>query len=325
MIFLKTAYRFIKRTMKAKEKRYSVIIVSGATSTKREFFISSKMIRNSILLFIAFLLFSAYFIFDYLNTSINKEKLKQLEKENIKKTGTLNQIGDTIRNKEKMLAQMAVFKDRILIVIGYDSPRPLTGLEDGGYSFSAESIPVVPVEVKVPGNDRRYEPTGKKLLKKTEGILDRAIKINGELKSVENFVENQKARFESTPYIWPTKGYITSTPGWRIHPLTGNRHYHQGLDIAAQYGTKVVATGRGVVLEAGHWDYLGNLVIIDHGFGYTTRYGHLASFVVKTGDRVKRNQVIGYVGNTGRSSAPHLHYEVRYNSKPVNPINFIID
>ncbi len=316
--------------MKAKEKRYSVIIVSNATSTNKEFFISSKMIRNSIIVFIALLLLSGYFIFDYLNTSINKEKLKQLEKENIKKTENLNQLGDTIRNKEKMLAQMDVFIKRILIAIGIDSPKPLTDLGEGGYSISAESIPGAPVKVKVPvkestGKDKGYEPNGKKLLKKAEDILDRATKINKELKSVENFVENQKARFESTPYIWPTKGYITSTPGWRIHPLTGNRHYHKGLDIAAPSGTKVVATGRGVVVEAKYWNYLGNLVIIDHGFGYTTRYGHLASFVVKTGDRVKRNQVIGYVGNTGRSSAPHLHYEVRYNSKPLNPIDFIID
>lgn len=316
--------------MKAKEKRYSVIIVSGATSTKRELFISSKMIRNSIFLFIALLLLSAYFIFDYLNTSINKEKLKQVEKENIKKTETLIQLGDTLRNKEKILAQMAVFKKRILIVIGYESPQPLKGLVDGGYSKSAESITGAPVEAKISGKelngkDKGYEPTGKKLLKKAEDILDRATKINGELRSVENAVQKQKTRFESTPYIWPTNGYITSMPGWRIHPLTGNRHYHKGLDIAAPYGTKVVATGKGVVVEAGHWDYLGNLVIIDHGFGYTTRYGHLASFIVKTGDRVKRNQVIGYVGNTGRSSAPHLHYEVRYNGKPMNPMNFIID
>jgi murein DD-endopeptidase MepM/ murein hydrolase activator NlpD len=316
--------------MKAKEKRYSVIIVSGATSTNKEFFISSKMIRNSIIVFIVLLILSGYFIFDYLNTSINKEKLKQLEKENIKKTETLSQLDVTIRNKEKMLTQMDVFIKRTLIVIGYDSPQPLKDLVEGGYSNSVESIPGAPVEVKVPvkestGKDKGYEPSGKKLLKKAEVILDRATKINVELKSVENFVKNQKARFESTPYIWPTKGYITSTPGWRIHPLTGNRNYHKGLDIAAPSGTKVVATGRGVVVEAKYWNYSGNLVIIDHGFGYTTRYGHLASFVVKAGDRVKRNQVIGYVGNSGRSSAPHLHYEVRYNSKPLNPMDFIID
>jgi murein DD-endopeptidase MepM/ murein hydrolase activator NlpD len=239
-------------------------------------------------------------------------------------------IGDIIKNKEKMLAQMAVFKKRILIAIGYESPEPLKGLEDGGYSKSAESITGAPVEVKISGKelngkDKGYEPTGKKLLKKAADILDRATKIKGEFQSAENFVRNKKDRFESTPYIWPTKGYITSTPGWRIHPLTGNRHYHKGLDIAAPIGTKVIATGRGVVVEAGCWDYIGNLVIIDHGFGFTSRYGHLASFIVKTGDRVKRNQVIGYVGNTGQSSAPHLHYEVRYNGKPRNPMNFIID
>jgi murein DD-endopeptidase MepM/ murein hydrolase activator NlpD len=107
--------------------------------------------------------------------------------------------------------------------------------------------------------------------------------------------------------------------------MTGKQDRHTGQDIAAQYGSKVFATADGTVIEAGYGNYLGNLIIIDHGFGFTSRYGHLASFNVKVGDRIKRYQVIGYIGNSGRSSAPHLHYEVRYYEKPQNPMNFIID
>lgn len=319
--------------MKAKVNRYSVIIVSGgATSTNWEFSISSKLVRNSIMVFMAFLLISGFIIFDYLNTSLNKEKLNRLDKENIEKAASLNQLIGTLQEREKRLDQMAVFKDKILVVIGLNSLEDLqdVGGGGGGEGSGGESIPTSPGLTKIPGSElinqnKADHFSGKNVLKKAEKIRKKAKNIHDELKFVENAVEKQKARLEATPYTWPTKGYLTSAFGWRIHPLTGSRQFHQGLDIATQYGNKVTATGSGVVLEAGHWDYLGNLIVIDHGFGFTTRYGHLASINVKIGDRVKRYQVIGYVGNSGMSSAPHLHYEVRYFDKPLNPLNFIID
>jgi murein DD-endopeptidase MepM/ murein hydrolase activator NlpD len=317
--------------MKAKANRYSVIIVSGgATSTNREFSISSKLVRNVIMIFMALLLFSGYIIFDYLNTSLNREKLKRVEMENTEKAASFNQLIDTLLERENRLDQMAVFKNKILVVIGLNSLENLQDLGIGGDGPGGDSIPGVPSLVEVAGeelinNEKVIQLTGKNILKKAEEIRKKAKNIHDELKFVENAVVTQKARLEATPYTWPTKGYLTSAFGYRIHPLTGSRQFHYGLDIATQYGSKVTATGSGVVLEAGHWDYLGNLVIIDHGFGFTTRYGHLASINVKPGNRVKRYQVIGYVGNSGMSSAPHLHYEVRYFDKPLNPMNFIID
>ena len=125
--------------------------------------------------------------------------------------------------------------------------------------------------------------------------------------------------------IWPTRGYLTDLYGWRTHPITGKRDFHHGVDIATQLGNKVIATASGTVLAAGYRDYYGNLVVIDHGYEYVTWYGHLASIVVKEGQRIKRGQLIGYVGSTGRSNAPHLHYEVRFMRKPVNPMKFMID
>lgn len=282
--------------------------------------------------FIALLLLSGVIIFDYLNTSLNKERLRRLDKENTEKAAVLNQLIHTLQERENRLDQMALFKDKILVVIGLNSLENMQDVGGGGGvdGPGGVSIPSVPSVVEAAGKKSinkamGFQLTGKNVLKKAEDIRKKAQNIQDDLKFVENAVEKQKARLEATPYTWPTKGYLTSAFGWRIHPLTGRRHFHQGLDIATQYGNKVTATGSGVVLEAGHWEYLGNLVIIDHGFGFTTRYGHLASIRVKPGDRVKRYQVIGYVGNTGRSSAPHLHYEVRYFDKPLNPMNFIID
>ncbi|MGD2089464.1 MAG: M23 family metallopeptidase [Candidatus Aminicenantes bacterium] len=318
--------------LKAKENNYSVIIVSGATATNKEFVISSKLIRNSIIAFIVLLLIFGFIIFDYLNTSFNKEKMKRLERENIEKETTIDKLNADLREIEKRLNQMAVYKERISVAMGLTSPDALKEVGIGGGSDFAPggAISSVPKGDEMPNSElinegKKLKPSRDTAMKKAENIRQKAEKIQERLEFVESAMEKQKVRLAQTPSIWPTKGYLTSPLGWRTHPLTGKRDYHNGQDIATQFGNKIIATADGVVLVAGHWDYLGNLIIIDHGFGFTTRYGHLASFNVKEGDRVKRFQVIGYVGNTGRSSAPHLHYEVRYFGKPLNPMNFIID
>ena len=113
--------------------------------------------------------------------------------------------------------------------------------------------------------------------------------------------------------------------GNRVHPFTGRYEFHNAIDIATQLGNKVIAPADGVVLVAETRDYYGKMIIIDHGFGYVTRYGHLSGFNVREGQRVQRYDVIGYVGTTGRSNGPHLHYEVRYFEKPMNPADFILD
>jgi TonB family protein len=127
------------------------------------------------------------------------------------------------------------------------------------------------------------------------------------------------------PFIWPSKGYLTSQFGRRIHPVTGKPSFHNGIDIAAKEGKGVAASADGIVLSAEFHEYYGNLVIIDHQNGYTTRYGQLKSFTVKKGDKVKQGGRIGYVGSTGRGAAPHLHWEVRKAGKPINPLTLIED
>lgn len=125
------------------------------------------------------------------------------------------------------------------------------------------------------------------------------------------------------PSIWPTRGHLTSMFGMRIHPFTGEKKFHNGIDIAAIEGTPVRAAANGEVITAEYNDIEGNHVVINHKNGYTTYYGRLQSFTVKKGDVVKKFDVIGYVGNTGRSTAPHLHYEIRLNHKPIDPMTLI--
>ncbi len=139
------------------------------------------------------------------------------------------------------------------------------------------------------------------------------------------FLEERKSLLLSTPSIRPTRGWVSSGFGFRKSPFTGQRQFHRGVDFASRVGTPVLATADGVVIRSAKDRLFGRIVEVDHGNGYITLYGHNSSNFVKKGDRVKRGQVIGTVGNTGRSTGPHLHYEVRLNGVAVNPDRYILD
>jgi murein DD-endopeptidase MepM/ murein hydrolase activator NlpD len=130
-------------------------------------------------------------------------------------------------------------------------------------------------------------------------------------------------RANSTPDLWPVEGPITGSFGERIDPFNGEGAFHSGVDIGSAYGQPVVAPADGVVVFADSLGGYGRALVLDHGHGVTTRYGHLASFAVVVGQHVQRGDVIGYVGLSGRSTGPHLHYEVRINDTPVNPHKYL--
>lgn len=130
-------------------------------------------------------------------------------------------------------------------------------------------------------------------------------------------------RANAAPNIWPVEGPITGGFGERIDPFNGEGAFHSGIDIGVPVGTSVIAPADGVVAFADFEGGYGRMIILDHGHGITTRYGHLASFAVTVGQHVHRGDVIGYVGLSGRSTGPHLHYEVRINDTPVNPHKYL--
>jgi len=163
-------------------------------------------------------------------------------------------------------------------------------------------------------------------------VKDEIERMQGELSDLEQhsrvlerFYAKNTLMLASTPSIWPVRGYFSSTYGARKDPFTGGRAMHYGIDIATQRGRPVVATADGIVLYAARRGTYGNIVVIDHKFGMMTRYAHLSKFAVRAGRRVKRGDVVGYVGSTGRSRAPHLHYEVWVNDRTVHPLDYILE
>jgi len=147
--------------------------------------------------------------------------------------------------------------------------------------------------------------------------------LENRLRYVRKDVERREALAAATPSIWPAHGWLSGTFGGRSDPFTGEPGFHQGLDISTEKGQPVYVTADGVVESAAYTGDYGNLIIVKHGFGLTTRYGHLSGFAVKTGARVRRGDVLGYVGSTGRSTGSHLHYEILANGKLINPLQLL--
>jgi murein DD-endopeptidase MepM/ murein hydrolase activator NlpD len=181
----------------------------------------------------------------------------------------------------------------------------------GGASASADTQAIVAAATRSP-----EDAFG--LLRNALGSLERHLSVT----RADVLQRNEVA--QATPSIWPAAGWLTSGFGSRSDPFTGRPDSHPGLDISGNLGDSVFATADGRVATAARTGDYGNLVVIEHAFGLTTRYGHLSRIAVAAGAEVKRGAVIGYVGSTGRSTSSHLHYEVWANGRPVNPLKLLV-
>jgi murein DD-endopeptidase MepM/ murein hydrolase activator NlpD len=158
----------------------------------------------------------------------------------------------------------------------------------------------------------------------TFGVLRTLLQgLENRLRNVRKDVERQEALAAATPSIWPAYGWLTGRFGERADPFTGEQGFHQGLDISTEKGQPVYATADGQVQSATYTGDYGNLIVLRHDFGLATRYGHLSRFNVSPGATVRRGDVIGFVGSTGRSTGAHLHYEILANGKLINPLQLL--
>ena len=160
----------------------------------------------------------------------------------------------------------------------------------------------------------------------TFGLLRELLQgLESRLSTVRSDVDKRNSLAASTPSIWPAHGWLSSTVGNRRDPISGGRDFHEGLDISADRGTAVYATADGTVSSAGYEGGYGNLIVLTHEYGLETRYGHLSKFLAAPGAKVKRGDIIGLVGSTGRSTGSHLHYEVRVNGRLLNPLQLLLN
>jgi murein DD-endopeptidase MepM/ murein hydrolase activator NlpD len=200
---------------------------------------------------------------------------------------------------------------------------------DPNLARAMDKLPAV-VKSRAMGGSSEVAQTARKTLSSmmtpedTFGLLRTLLEgIESRLDTVRKNIEQRNALANATPSLWPATGWLTSRMGPRQDPVTGGADYHSGLDIAGERGQPVYATAAGTVTHVGYQGAYGKLIVIDHGFGLETRYGHLSDYSVRQGDPVKRGDIIGKVGATGRATGYHLHYEVLANGKLLNPLQLL--
>jgi murein DD-endopeptidase MepM/ murein hydrolase activator NlpD len=286
---------------------YTLIVVPHAKARFRQFSISVRAIKwGGALLGIGAVVMATglWLSFKFV---ISSQKMRLLEKENVvlrSQNQEFEANTDRLRDKVQQLEHIVT---KLGVMAGVEKALPDDKVGGVGGVSSRD--------VAAPGLD------GGSL-----GRMDTTIsRLTERSQQLESFYRDQKALLASTPSVWPVRGYLSAGFGNRIDPFTGLKDFHPGLDISTPQGTKVAAPADGIVISCAEKGGYGNAIVIDHGYDVVTRYGHLSGYNVKPGQRVKRGDVIGFVGSTGRSTAPHLHYEVWVRDQAQNPIHYILD
>jgi murein DD-endopeptidase MepM/ murein hydrolase activator NlpD len=254
----------------------------------------------------------------YLRQQHALRSLKSRDLEVLTLRSRISELEDAVSNYERIMAKNRELHEQANLLAGLG---PLDDPEGGGFGQGGQE--------PYPEDLGYVDSTSRERIQDLRVQLDRLLREatwqkNGFEQVLETLHEDQELR-DSTPSIRPIHGgYLSSRYGRRLDPFTGQPALHRGLDFSAPVGTAVIAPAAGRVKRASRRGSLGLLIEIDHGNGVVTRYGHLSGFSVNKGDWVTRGQVIGRVGNTGRSTGPHLHYEVVSNGRTENPWLYII-
>ncbi len=293
-------------------KNYStVMVVPGKNGRVISFRISTLFFKMAIFAAIGLAVGSLVISLDYVLIKQKERDQRKLSETVILQKFKIREIDNILSGKRRTLEQFKNFEKKLRIILGVKEPALRVG-------FANESERALERESDGDANERR--------------ILETLEELDADIKSREvNFFQleahlyAQKARLARTPSIAPTKGYISSRFGRRLDPFTGRLRWHRGLDIANRPYTPIYAPADGVVVNLKRSLSYGNLLIIDHGYDIVTKYGHLQHYEAKLWDDVKRGDLIGRMGNTGRSSGPHLHYEVLVKNKHVNPVKYILE
>ncbi|MEW6672522.1 MAG: M23 family metallopeptidase [Thermodesulfobacteriota bacterium] len=227
-------------------------------------------------------------------------------------------FANEINRLKSSLASFHQFENKIRIISNIESSPESSSLFGIGGQIPADIEANLPVE-------ESHDDLLREMHTQLKQVDEAATVQRQGFSSLLNYLEEQRNLLSSTPSIWPTKGWISSGFGYRESPFTGLREVHKGIDIAALNGQAINATGDGVVTFAGPKGSMGKMIVIDHGHGMVTRYGHLKTLSKKEGDTLKRGELIGFIGLSGRTTGPHLHYEVLIDGIPVKPRAYILD
>lgn len=282
------------------QRHHTVIFVRNEGSQLRKWRLATWQILAGGALLVALTLASSYSIWFFLTSRVDRAELARLQEENDKLRLTNESFEARLQNLHGQIAESEDRTRKLAIVAGLEN---LGAGSEGG----------------VGGGDSGGPDGALSDLESRAGGLALA------LTRVETRLGDNLKLISSTPAIAPVRGIVTSGFGNRRDPITGQRAYHSGIDISAPPGKPVKAAATGVVVKTEEYGGLGRAVYVAHGYGITTVYGHLSRIQVTPGQKVSRGDVVGLVGNTGRATGYHLHYEVQIEGRSVNPLAYMLD
>ena len=265
------------------------------------------------------LILSGYWYYQYRSIQAALPDMHALQQQTQRQETQLNAFAQRLTAVKEQMGGLRAFNQRLRVMANLDKPggpEPILGVggpENGSFGRGVKLSTTVR-ERQINTMQRELEQVA------AEGENERLIQ-----EELAKFLNERRSILAATPSIWPTHGWVTSGFGYRISPWTGERQFHSGLDISTRVGSTVSAPAEGVITFCGPEGAYGKFMVINHGHGLVTRYGHLDEYRATVGQRVKRGQVVATVGNSGRSTGPHLHYEVLLSGVPANPRYYILD
>ena len=323
---------------------YNLIWVRDQHSRPVQISIPKKRVRQAAIAAGVAMFIGLALAWDYWRLRADNVELADLRVEALEQREKIAVFKNRLEQVDEQIAKVTDLERKVRIIANLPGTAGVGGEDVAELAPQGEAVgpPVgVPVDRTQPptgqngqGGNEPYAPLGDEVsgVQVLDALGTQAIGLVGgageradSLEVLLDQLADKRQRLVSMPSIWPAKGWLTSRFGPRVSPFTGRRQVHGGIDIAAASGTSIYAPARGRVVFAGRKGPLGNALVLDHGFGVKTVYGHTKVIHVDTGETVERGQEIAAIGSTGRSTGPHLHYVIEVSGKARDPLDYIFD
>jgi murein DD-endopeptidase MepM/ murein hydrolase activator NlpD len=300
-----------------KSQFFTVIVVSDHSQAPRNFRGPRRWLRNAAYAGAGVALVGLLTVGHYFSLLGSASENSVLKEENAQLRSQILLVQEKVAHISATLDRVERFDAKLRTAV--------TQLQDPERNLAIGPVGNAEQDATIPGPAPAAEANLTALPGKLSSLETEASRQESSLRELQEYFDDQRSLLASTPSIWPTRGWVTSDFGTRLDPYSAERKMHQGLDIATPHGQPVYSPSDGTVVFTGTEGGYGKVLVVDHGYGVKTRYGHLSEIHVRLGDRIKRGDKLASVGNTGRSTGPHLHYEVRVNGIPENPRKFILE
>lgn len=293
---------------------FTLMIIPNRKSGVRKISVPKASLRNILIASIVVVLVTLYVIYDYASINRDRTELARLRTQTKEQSQQLRELGMKLDQFSDRMEELRQFDKKIRVLAYETSKDKKLPLGVGGSDKETRIKDLL-------NKDHEEVITGmrKNIEKLNEDAKDREKSFN----ELMVFLHEQKSILASTPSLWPVQGWVTSEFGARQSPFHSGVEFHKGLDISTRFGKEIIAPADGLVINTGFDSQDGKFIKIEHGHGFSTAYLHLSRIGVKQGARVKKGEIIGYVGDTGRSTGSHLHYSVLVNNVQVNPRKYL--